>query len=363
MSPEARDRIEVLIVDDSATARAALTHVLEQTDDIDVIGTASDPFIAASKLSRRVPDVILLDLEMPRMDGLTFLKKLMSQRPLPVVVCSAHAGDGSENVLKALEYGAVEVIEKPRIGPGLEGAEVGIRIADAIRAASQARIERARVHKLLAIEPKLSADAVLPPPRPIKDALKRGRIVVVGASTGGTEAFSEFLRVLPEGFDPVVVVQHMPERFTSAFAQRLDTLTPLSVKEAVHGERLKPGDVRVAPGDSHAMIVRRGDGYGIELSDGPLVRRHRPSVDVLFRSAAREAGASAVGVLLTGMGDDGAQGLLEMRQAGAETLVQDEASCVVFGMPWEALRLGAAEVALPPAKLAKRVVEALAAKK
>lgn len=349
--------IEVLIVDDSALAREALRLVFEAEEGIEVVGTAPDAYVAASKLRRHAPDVIVLDLEMPRMDGLTFLRKLMEQHPLPVVVCSALAGTGSEHALKALEYGAVEVIPKPRMGPKGVDAEGAVRIADAVRAAAQARLDRIG-RRALEVEPKLSADAVLPRPTARGKTATGHQVVCIGASTGGTEVIATILQALPADYPPVVIAQHMPEHFTAAFAGRLDGLAQMRVTEARDGERLESGHAYVAPGDRHVMLVRLKSGYRIELSSGPLVMRHRPSVDVLFRSAAREAGSDSIGVLLTGMGEDGAAGLLEMRQAGAETLVQDEASCVVFGMPYEALQIGAASAALPPMRIVERLMQA-----
>jgi two-component system chemotaxis response regulator CheB len=349
--------IRVLIVDDSASVRAALKTLLAADGGIEVIG-AADPFAAAEQMRDRLPDVMLLDLELPRMDGLTFLAKVMAQRPVPVVICSSHTEAGSRAALRALEIGAVEVIGKPRMATPSERQEAQAVICDAVRAAAQTgrRGRKAPAPKPLVVEPKLNADAVLPPARPGAPRPPRtAPLVAVGASTGGSEALAQVLRDLPADSPPVVIVQHMPEKFTAAFAQRLDGLCRVRVAEAASGDRLAPGLVLIAPGDRHLILRRAGAEYRVEIATGPHVSRHRPSVDVLFRSVAQAAGPNALGLLLTGMGDDGAHGLLEMRQAGARTAAQDEATSVVFGMPAEALRLGAAERALPLGRVAEEI--------
>jgi two-component system, chemotaxis family, protein-glutamate methylesterase/glutaminase len=343
--------IRVLIVDDSAVVRQALSEILGADPQLQVLGTAADPYLAAEKIRREVPDVITLDIEMPRMDGLTFLQKLMSQHPIPVVICSSLTEKGAETTLRALQYGAVEIINKPRLGARQFLEESRVLICDAVKAAARARL-RPLSARQLQIQPKLTADAVLPGGRSSGVLKTTEKVVAVGASTGGTEALRVILEALPHDAPGMVIVQHMPQHFTAAFARRLDGLCRVEVKEAADGDSVIPGRALIAPGNRHLLLKRSGARYYVEIKDGPLVRRHRPSVDVLFRSAARYAGANAVGVLLTGMGDDGASGLLEMKQAGARTLVQDEATSIVFGMPAEAIKLGAAERVLPLPEIA-----------
>jgi len=346
-------RISVLIVDDSAVVRQTLTAILEAEPDIEVMGSAADPFLAAAKLRECVPDVIVLDVEMPRMDGLTFLHKLMTQHPVPVIICSALTTKGAETTLRALEYGAVDVIEKPQVGTKRFLEESATRVGDAVRAASQARVDRLL---RLRVEPRRSADAVLKR-RPGSAMIRTTECVVaVGASTGGTEAIRELLESAPADAPGFVIVQHMPPHFTSAFAQRLDMLCEIEVREAKDGDTVIGGRALIAPGGRHMVLRRSGARYYVEIVDGPLVSRHRPSVDVLFRSVAEYGGANAIGALLTGMGDDGACGLLEMREAGATTIAQDEASSVVFGMPAEAIELGAAEHVLPMGRIGPEVM-------
>lgn len=338
--------IRVLVVDDSAVVRAALSEVLASDPGIEVLATAADPFIAAERMREQAPDVITLDIEMPRMDGLTFLQRLMAQHPLPVVICSSLADEGCETALRALELGAVEVILKPRVGARQFLEESRIRICDAVKAAARARLRRAPARRVL-VEPKLTADAILPPPRSDAMLQTTERVVAIGASTGGTEALRQLLAALPLDAPGVIVVQHMPEQFTSAFARRLDALCAVSVKEAEDGDTVVPGRALVAPGNRHTLLKRSGARYFVEVREGPLVARHRPSVDVLFRSVARYAGRNALGVILTGMGDDGARGMLELKGAGARTVAQDEATSVVWGMPLEAIKLGAVDAVLP----------------
>lgn len=335
-------KIKVLVVDDSAVVRQTLTEILDADPHIEVVGSAADPYVAAARLRQVVPDVITLDVEMPRMDGLTFLKKLMSQHPIPVVMCSSLTEAGCETTLRALEYGAVDIIQKPRMGARQFLEESKITICDAVKAAAGARVQAYKGAMKVA-QPKVSADAVLAPPKPTGKAMARTteRVVLVGASTGGTEALRVLLESLPKDCPGTVIVQHMPENFTAAFAKRLDGLCEIEIKEAADGDRVLTGRALIAPGNKHTLLKRSGAFYYVEVKDGPLVCRHRPSVDVLFRSGARYAGANAIGVIMTGMGDDGAKGLLEMKEAGASTLAQDEASCVVFGMPKEAINLGA----------------------
>jgi two-component system chemotaxis response regulator CheB len=340
----AKPKIRVLIVDDSAVVRQTLHDVLSRDPAIEVMGTASDPFVAAERMSVEAPDVITLDIEMPRMDGLTFLQKIMREHPLPVVICSSLAESGAQSTLKALEYGAVDIIAKPRLGTKQFLEESAVLLCQAVKAAAVARL---RVPSPgCTVEPKLSADAILP--RSTGAMLETTeKVIVVGASTGGTEALRALLEVLPPDTPGIVIVQHMPEVFTRAFANRLDGLCQISVKEAESNDTVLRGRALIAPGNRHLLLKRSGARYYVEIKEGPLVNRHRPSVDVLFRSAARYAGRNAVGVILTGMGDDGAQGMLEMKQAGAATIAQDEATCVVFGMPNEAIKRGAADQVLP----------------
>ena len=352
------DPIKVMIIDDSAVVRETLKAVFEDDPAIEVIATASDPIIAAKKLESMIPDVITLDIEMPRMDGISFLKQLMSQHPIPVVVCSSQAGEGSGNALQALEYGAIEIIEKPKLGTKVFLEESKVRICDVVKAAHQTRVKKiptpdAREQD---IAPKLTADAVLPRARAVSVIETTERIVVVGASTGGTEALREFLQGLPLDAPGVVIVQHMPENFTAAFARRLDGICRVSVKEAADNDTVVRGRALIAPGNRHTLLKRSGARYYTEVRDGPLVSRHRPSADVLFRSAARYAGRNAIGVIMTGMGDDGARGMLEMKEAGAYTVAQDEETCVVFGMPNEAIKRGAVDKVLGLPAIAQHVI-------
>lgn len=349
-----RRQIEVLVVDDSAVVRQVTSAVLSQEPGIHVT-VAADPFIAMDKMKRQRPDVILLDLEMPRMDGLTFLRKIMAEDPIPVVVCSALAPPGSDTALLAFDDGAVDVISKPTVGVKSFLFESAILLIDTVRSASQARIRRKTAP--LAVEPKNSADAVLPSHRVPALKFTTDRVVVVGASTGGTEAILTFLQEMPPDAPAMVIVQHMPEAFTAGFARRLDSVCQIEVKEAVHGDRVLQGRALIAPGNRHTLLQRTGGHYVVEIADGPLVSRHRPSVDVLFRSAAQSAGPNAIGVIMTGMGDDGAAGLLEMKEAGAWTVAQDEASCVVYGMPGEAVARGAVNKICALSNLSGTVLE------
>ncbi|MBF0567205.1 MAG: chemotaxis response regulator protein-glutamate methylesterase [Nitrospirae bacterium] len=351
----AKNKIKVLIVDDSAIVRQTMADILSSDPQIEVMGTASDPFVAAKKIQDEVPDVITLDVEMPRMDGLTFLKKIMSQHPIPVVMCSSLTESGSETAMKAMEFGAVEIINKPRIGTKQFLEEARVTICDAVKAAASARLRRisAIEHK---IQPKLTADAVLPKPTSKAMIQTTEKIVVVGASTGGTEALKVFLEDFPADSPGIVIVQHMPEHFTAAFAKRLDGICRISIKEAAENDTVIRGRALIAPGNKHTLLKRSGARYYVEVKDGPLVSRHRPSVDVLFRSAARYAGKNALGVIMTGMGDDGARGMEEMKEAGAYTIAQDEASCIVFGMPQEAIKRGCVDKIMPLDRIAKEVI-------
>ncbi len=351
-----KKKIRVLIVDDSALVRQTMEAILSSDPQIEVMATASDPFVAADRLREDVPDVITLDIEMPRMDGITFLQKLMNQHPIPVVVCSSLTEKGSETCLKALESGAVEILQKPRLGTKKFLEESTIRICDAVKAAASIHVKPVQ-QRLTQVAPKLTADAVIPASTTSRAMIQTTeKIIVVGASTGGTEALRIFLEALPANAPGIAVVQHMPEHFTATFAKRLNDLCRISVKEAEDHDTILRGRALIAPGNRHMLVKRSGALYYVEIKDGPLVGRHRPSVDVLFRSAARYAGKNAVGVIMTGMGDDGARGLLEMKQAGARTIAQDEKSCVVFGMPKEAIKLGGASSVLPLNQIAEAII-------
>jgi two-component system chemotaxis response regulator CheB len=349
------DKIKVLIVDDSAVVRQTLQDILSSDPGIVVIGTASDPFIAAQKIGIEVPDVITLDVEMPRMDGITFLRKLMVQHPIPVVMCSSLTEAGCETTLKALEYGAVEIITKPKLGARQFLEEARITVCEAVKAAALTRARLRAWKPPLPIEKKLTADAIMPAPHPHAMARTTESIIVVGASTGGTEALCQFLQAMPSDSAGTVIVQHMPELFTASFARRLNDLCAMEVREAVDGDTILRGLVLIAPGNKHTLVKRSGARYYVEVKDGPLVSRHRPSVDVLFRSAARYAGKNCIGVIMTGMGDDGASGMAEMRENGAFTIAQDEKSCVVFGMPKEAIARGGVDKILPLNQIAHEV--------
>jgi two-component system chemotaxis response regulator CheB len=333
-------REHVLVVDDSAVVRQAFSMLLSRQFSID---TAADPLIAERRIRKQSPSVIVLDLQMPRMDGFTFLRRIMRSDPLPVVICSTAAAQGSETAMRALEEGAVDVILKPSVGVREFLEESAMLLADTLRAAAQARVGR---RSSMAVTKRLSADVVLPAATPRRTSSTQP-IVALGASTGGTEALRSIIESLPANAPATLVVQHMPEGFTAAFAKRLDALARVEVKEAAHGDVVAPGLVLIAPGNKHMLLRRNGHRHSVEIIDGPLVSRHRPSVDVLFRSVAQSAGPTALGVILTGMGDDGAAGLAELRAAGAHTIAQDEASSVIFGMPREAIAIGAAVDVLP----------------
>ena len=334
--------VDLLVVDDSAVVRQAMVMLCENERDI-TVRVAADPLIAMRKIEATRPDVIMLDLEMPRMDGFTFLQWLMREKPIPVVVCSALAGKGTETAFRALEQGAVDVVTKPRVGLSDFLHESTALLMDTIRAAAAARVRvKPAVSRPVLVEARHTSDVVIPAARPTLARTTR-KIVAIGASTGGTEALREILEKMPGDAPGIVIVQHMPAVFTAAFAQRLNQSCRIEVKEAADGDAIIAGRALIAPGNRHLIVQRSGAEYRVEILDGPLVSRHRPSVDVLFRSVAQCAGANAVGVILTGMGDDGAAGMLEMKRAGGITLAQDEASSVIFGMPREAILRGAAE--------------------
>jgi two-component system chemotaxis response regulator CheB len=363
MVEAANKKIRVLIVDDSASVRTTLSEIIAADPELEVMATASDPYVAVERIRVEVPDVIFLDLEMPRMDGITFLKKLMSQRPIPVVICSSLTAEGSDQLMQALEAGAVDVVTKPRVDTAQWLTDSSMRICDAAKAAAHAKLKGIRKQApALTVEAKLTADAVVP-------ALSRARaqtllttlpvtdpIICIGASTGGTEALREVLEALPATAPGIVIVQHMPEKFTNAFARRLNGLCAMEIKEAESGDQVLPGRVLIAPGNQHMVLHRTGSRYTVDIIDGPHVSRHRPSVDVLFRSAAQNAGRNAMGMILTGMGDDGARGLLEMKETGSYTVAQDEDSSIVFGMPKEAIQRGAASKVLPLNRMAAEIL-------
>ena len=354
--------IKVLIVDDSAVVRKVLVEVLRAHKGIEVIGTAPDPVFAMERMKARWPDVIVLDVEMPRMDGVTFLRKLMQERPTPVVICSTLTEAGAPTTLEALAAGAVTFITKPRLGLQDFLAGAAAEIATAIRAAAGANVRRRAVPGPAAARPavappKHTADVILAPANGRAMSRTTERVVALGTSTGGTQALEQVLSALPAVTPGIVIVQHMPPVFTATFAARLDALCRITVREARNNDRVTPGQALIAPGGRHMLLQRSGAQYYVEIREGPPVCRHCPSVDVLFRSVARAAGPNALGVIMTGMGDDGARGLKEMRDAGAHTIAQDEASCVVFGMPKEALKLEAAAQVLALDQLPAAILE------
>jgi two-component system, chemotaxis family, protein-glutamate methylesterase/glutaminase len=352
------ERIKVLVVDDSAVVRQTLKELLDSDPEIEVMAVASDPLFALKRMETEKPDVIISDVEMPRMDGLSFLRKIMEMTPsIPVVICSSKTESGSENALKAMEYGAVEIIQKPKLGTKQFLEESRVALCDVVKAAHLSKNRRKiPLGPMRDVAPKLTADVMLPKASGATIIETTEKVVVVGASTGGTEALREFLEALPEDAPGIVIVQHMPEHFTAAFAKRLDSLCRVGVKEAEDNDTVIRGRALIAPGNKHTLLKRSGARYYVEVKEGPLVCRHRPSVDVLFRSAARYAGKNTVGVIMTGMGDDGARGMKEMHDAGAYTIAQDEQSCVVFGMPNEAIKLGGVDQILPLSKIADTVV-------
>lgn len=380
--------IKVLIIDDSALARETISEILTSTDEIKVIATAPDPIIGVRKIHEERPDVIILDIEMARMDGLTFLKKMNETiDPIPCVICSSLVKKGSPESIKAIEYGAAEIILKPFIGTRKFLEESRIQFIEAVKSANscQGKIKQlipsqAKLHSSIPelqpvetnklptfnteetprnpVQPKLSADVILEMPNPALTPIDTtDPVIVVGASTGGTEALKEFLTMLPEDSPGIVIVQHMPEHFTASFAQRLNSLCKIAVHEAEDGDIVQKGQALIAPGNHHMLLKRQGFDYYVEIKDGPLVSRHRPSVDVLFRSAARYAGKNAIGIIMTGMGDDGAHGMKEMHDSGAYNIAQDEATCIVYGMPGEAVKAGAVDSIVPLGNIAKTMLE------
>lgn len=346
-------KIKVMIVDDSAVVRQVLSGMLELDPGIEICGVAADPIYAMEKMRTQWPDVIVLDVEMPRMDGISFLRKLMAEHPTPVVICSTLTEKGAQTTMQALESGAVSVVTKPKMGLKRFLEDSSGDIVTAVKGAAQANVRKLAVSALSGnpaarkVTAKLTADAILPAANVTAMAQTTERIVAIGTSTGGTQALEAVLTELPRVCPGIVIVQHMPEKFTAAFADRLNSLCEIEVREAQHNDRVMPGRALIAPGGKHMLLKRSGAQYFVEVVSGPLVNRHMPSVDVLFRSVAKFAGKNALGIIMTGMGDDGAAGLLEMRNCKAHTIAQDEASCVVFGMPKEAIRHGAVEEVLP----------------
>ena len=336
------DKVRVLIVDDSALMRKYLSEVLGKSRRIEVVGTAMDPYIAVNKIRSLNPDIITLDIEMPRMDGLTFLSKLMISNPLPVIMVSSRTEAGASATVKALELGAVDFILKPGTGEG-DSEEFARNLIEKILATGKLKMKR-KIGKSEPVEIRYTADIILEKKDPGRLKTATQKVIAIGASTGGTEVIYEVLAALGENTPGIVIAQHMPEKFTDAFARRVNAASRLQVKEGENGERLYQGMAVVAPGGKHMLLKSDSRGYYIEINDGPPVNRHKPSVDVLFRSVSQYAGPSALGILCTGMGNDGASGLLEMKQAGARTVAQDEGSCIVYGMPKEAVLLGAVDV-------------------
>jgi two-component system, chemotaxis family, protein-glutamate methylesterase/glutaminase len=340
--------IKVLVVDDSAVVRKVFTEELSREAGIEVVGTAPDPYVARDKIVRLAPDVITLDIEMPRMDGLTFLKKLMRYHPLPVIIVSSLTKAGGKLALEALSLGALEVVSKPSASYSV--GDMGVQLADKIRAVARIDVKKR-----------------VPSPEPVETSSQRilskalvattNKVIAIGASTGGTEALKLLLTSMPPNAPGIIIVQHMPANFTTSFAERLDSLCAMSVKEAEDGDGVFNGRALIAPGNYHMLLKRSGARYYVQVKQGPMVHHQRPSVDVLFKSVAEYAGGNALGIILTGMGADGAEGLLMMKNAGARTIAQDEKSCVVFGMPKEAISLGAAEVVLPIEGIALKALE------
>ena len=351
-------RIKVLIVDDSALVRKMLGEILSSDPEIDVIGVAQDPFIAREKIKELNPDVLTLDVEMPRMDGLTFLTNLMRLRPMPVVMVSSLTEQGAEVTLQALETGAVDFVTKPKIDLANQLGEYSEELIAKVKMAARVNANLlASKSSALEPPPKLSADAVLSKTPLKKHYRTTDRIIAIGASTGGTEAIKDVLIQMPPDSPGIVITQHIPEAFSAAFAQRMNSVSAINVKEAQDNDQILPGHAFIAPGNAHLMLVKDGAKYRCRLHDGPPVNRHRPSVDVLFRSVTQNAGPNAIGVILTGMGADGADGMLEMQRAGAQTIAQDEKTSVVWGMPGEAVKRGGVDTVLPLRKISAKLVE------
>ena len=359
-SAPSEDRIKVMIVDDSPSSRVMLRKMVESDPSLVVSAMAQDAYSAARAMKIELPDVILLDLEMPGIDGMTFLRRIMQQSPLPVVICSSLTEDGSRKSVEAMEAGAVDVLPKPNAHNPQAVAESTARLCDSLHGAAMARKAPGqaprRIFRPPEPAPKLGPDVILPPPNLLRPLPKDAPLVVIGASTGGTEALREVLCALPADCPPIAIVQHMPRGFTAAFAKRLDGLAAISIREAETGMSLGKGQAVIGMGDAHLVLHRQLGHYAVQVRSGPFVMRHRPSVDVLFRSAATVAGANTLGILLTGMGDDGALCLGEIKASGGITIAQDEASSVVFGMPGEAVRMGHAMYVLPLDRMAEAIM-------
>jgi len=351
-------KIKVMVVDDSAVVRQVAKEILSKDPDIDFIGAASDPLFALEAMKKNWPDVIVLDVEMPRMDGITFLKKIMAEHPTPVVICSTLTEKGASTTMEAMAAGAVNIITKPKMGLKQFLEDSSSEMLSAVKAAGMSNVRRLTSSVASAPPPKLSTDAMLAAKAASVTAMAvtTDRIVAIGTSTGGTQALEAVLTKLPAVCTGIVIVQHMPEKFTAMFAQRLNGLCQVEVKEAQNGDRVMPGRALIAPGGKHMMLKRSGAQYFVEVSDGPLVNRHKPSVDVLFRSVAQVAGKNALGVIMTGMGDDGARGMKEMHTAGAQTVAEDESTCVVFGMPKEAIKLGGVDRIVPLDRISQEII-------
>lgn len=359
-------KIKVLIVDDSAVVRQTIKEMLEFDSQIEVIGTAPDPIFAMDRMQKSWPDVIILDVEMPRMDGITFLKKIMSERPTPVIMCSTLTEKGAQITLDALSSGAMDIITKPKIGAKSFLQEEREHFVQSVKSA--AKTDMVKVHNVqtmiksksavseIQISAKLTADAVLSAASISNVQQTTDKVVAIGTSAGGTQALEVVLTALPIEVPGIVIVQHMPEKFTTAFAQRLNSISNIEVREAENGDRVRTGLALIAPGNKHMLLKRSGAQYHVEVKDGPLVSRHRPSVDVLFRSVAKFSGQNALGIIMTGMGDDGAAGMLEMHDAGVSTVAQNEETCVVFGMPNEAIKRGGVDKVLPLDKIAVEII-------
>ena len=355
------DKIKVMVVDDSAVVRQVVTQAIATDPSIEVIATAQDPLFAIEKMKTNWPDVLVVDIEMPRMDGLTFLKKIMAEHPTPVIICSSLAEKGAQVTMEALAAGAFTIITKPKMGVKDFLQDSANDLVSAIKAASRANMGAVRrmtaTAAIAAPAPKLSADAMLASQH--SGASMYGttdRLIAIGTSTGGTQALEAVLTRLPAVCPGIVIVQHMPEKFTALFADRLNSIWKMEVREAKHGDRVIPGRALIAPGGRHMMLKRSGAQYYVDVADGPLVNRHKPSVDVLFRSVAQVAGKNALGIIMTGMGDDGARGMKEMHDVGAQTVAEDESTCVVFGMPKEAIKLGGVDKVVPLDRIPQEIV-------
>ena len=353
-------KIKVMLVDDSAVVRQVNRETLEKESDIEVIGVAADPLYALEKMKAAWPDVLVIDIEMPRMDGLTFLKKIMAEHPTPTIVCSSLAEKGAAATMEALAAGALAIITKPKMGVKQFLQDAANDLVSAVRAAARANLRHMPrgASVLPELRPKLTADAVLAAQTAGQRAMAvtTDKVIAIGTSTGGTQALEAVLTKLPAVTSGIVVVQHMPEKFTAMFAERLDSLCALEVREACDGDRVLPGRALIAPGGRHMMLKRSGAQYYVAVADGPVVNRHKPSVDVLFRSVAQVAGRNALGVIMTGMGDDGARGMKEMHDAGAQTIAEDESTCVVFGMPKVAIDLGGVDKIVPLDRIPQEII-------